>query len=187
MITEYYEIAIPQGPDVSPEITQAFTELHAHLIRISERLNTIELVEHAYGGFQNQAVVIAISAANVWAHITNATNDLWQGLEAYEITLSEDVMTINREGDYAGKLSMTFSALTGKDYQVRLYNITQQKQQGYVIGASATGAGNLTNVTLPLYIEANAGDKFQMEVTCNTDGTDPTFKSAVFYLAFLHD
>jgi len=42
MTTEYYEIAIPQGPDIPPEITQTFTELHAHLIRISERLNDLE-------------------------------------------------------------------------------------------------------------------------------------------------
>ena len=42
MTTEYYEIAIPQGPDVSPEITNTIVELHAHLIRISERLNNLE-------------------------------------------------------------------------------------------------------------------------------------------------
>lgn len=42
MTTEYYEVAIPQGENVPPEITQAFTELHAHLIRISERMNNLE-------------------------------------------------------------------------------------------------------------------------------------------------
>lgn len=42
MTTEYYEIAIPSGSDIPPEITQAFTELHAHLIRISERTNNLE-------------------------------------------------------------------------------------------------------------------------------------------------
>ena len=42
MITEYYEIAIPQGPDIPPEITNTIVELHAHLIRISERFNNLE-------------------------------------------------------------------------------------------------------------------------------------------------
>ena len=86
-------------------------------------------------------------------------------------------MTIKKAGDYFGTLSMTISGLNGKDFQVRVYNITQAKQQGYVIGASTTGAGNYTNITLPLYLEADAEDSFRMEVTCNTDASDPTFKS----------
>lgn len=40
MITEYHEINIPG--DASPETIAAFTELLAHLIRISERLNNLE-------------------------------------------------------------------------------------------------------------------------------------------------
>jgi len=40
--TEYYEISIPEGDDVPPQVTQTFTELLSHLIRISERLNDHE-------------------------------------------------------------------------------------------------------------------------------------------------
>ncbi len=42
-ITEYHEIDIPDG-DSPQAIRQAFIELHAHLIRISERLNDLEAV-----------------------------------------------------------------------------------------------------------------------------------------------
>jgi len=142
---------------------------------------------HAYGGFQNKTQVINVIGANQWAWITNAGNNLWTGLEADGISLTGDIMTITNAGDYFGSLSITFSGLTGKDFQIRLFNITTSTVQGYVIGASTTGANNFTNINLPLYIESAAGDTFRMEITCNTDGTDPILRSAVFYLAYLHD
>jgi len=142
---------------------------------------------HAYGGFQDESETITIAAVDTWTMITNATNDLWGGLEAVGLTLSDDIMTVQHGGDYMGSLSMTFSGLNGKDFQVRVYNITQSTQLGYVIGATTTGANNYTNVTLPLYLECEAGDRLRMEVQCTTDGSDPTFRSAVFYMAFLHN
>ena len=141
---------------------------------------------HVYGGFQDSDYSIPITGS-VWQHITNVANDLWTGLEADGFTLSADVMTFVNYGDYFGSLSMTLSALQGKDYQIRLYNITQASQMGYEIGATTTGAGNYTNITLPLYVEANAGDQMRMEIQCTTDGTDPVLRSAVFYLSYLHE
>ena len=152
---------------------------HEGFVRVPE-------IWHVYGGFQDADEPLSVTGS-VWQHVTNATNDLWTGLEADGLALSADVMTILNHGDYAGSLSMTLSALQGKDYKIRLYNITQATQMGYVIGATTTGAGNYTNITLPLYIESNAGDQFRMEIQCTTDSTDPTLRSAVFYLAYLHD
>lgn len=142
---------------------------------------------HAYGGFQSKAETINVLGAGQWAMITNVTSDLWTGLEADGLTLSNDIMTITNAGDYIGSLSMTFSGSNGKDFQIRLYNITQATQVGYVIGATTTGATNFTNIVLPLYIEAAANDTFRMETTCLTDASDPTFRSAVFWMAYLHD
>lgn len=147
----------------------------------------IGYIWHAFGGSQAKNETITILGVNQWAWITNATNDLWTGLEGDGMTLSGDIMTITNAGDYAGSLSMSLSGLNGKDFQIRVYNITTSTQQGYVIGSSTAGAGNFTNITLPLYIEASAGDTFRMETTCITDGSDPTFKNAVFYIAYLHD
>ena len=157
-----------------------FNLIHLYLVQLSNPY-------HAYGGFQDKAESITIAGADTWAWITNATNDLWTGLEGVGMSLSGDIMTITNGGDYSGVLSATLSALNGKDFQIRLYNITQASQESYIIGATTTGAANFTNVTLPLYIEASAGDTFRMEVQCTTDGTDPTFRSAVFYLQYLHD
>lgn len=142
---------------------------------------------HAYGGFQDADETITIAAGNTWTHVTNGTNDLWVGLEADGMTLSADVMTITNAADYAGQLSMTISALNGKDYQIRIYNLTQAAQMGYEIGATTTGATNFTNITLPLYLEVNAGDQLRVEIRCTTDATNVIVRSAVFTIAYLHD
>jgi len=151
------------------------------------RIN-VSTAYHAYGGFQNKAQSITCSVQNTWYHITNGTNDLWSGTEAQGMSLSGDILTITNAGDYSGSLSMTLSGLNGKDFHIRLYNITQTAQAGYIQGVSTTGATNFTNVTLPLYIEASAGDTFRMEVQCTTAAVgNPTFEHAVFYLQYLHD
>lgn len=142
---------------------------------------------HAYGGFQDLTVSTTINTVNVWEHITNATNDQWTGLEADGLTLNNDVMTFENDGDYFGHVSISLSGLNGKDFQIRLYNITQAAQMGYVIGVSTTSVNNFVNISLPLYIEANAGDQMRMEVRCTTDASDPTLRSAVFYISYLHD
>jgi len=142
---------------------------------------------HAYGGFQNQSETITIAAVDTWTHVTNATNDLWTGLEATGLTLSGDVMTIQNEGDYVGALTMTISGLATKDFQIRIYNVTTSAQMGYVVGTTTTGAGNYEDVTLPLYLECSAGDQLRVEIQCTTDGSDPTVRSAVFEIHYLHD
>ena len=142
---------------------------------------------HAYGGFQDQSETISIATQNVWYHVTNATNDLWTGLEADGITLSGDVMTVTNAGDYAGTVSMSISGLNGKDFELRVYNITDSVIAGYHMGVSTSGAGNYTNITLPFYLEADAGSQFRLEVRCTTDASDPTFAHAIFYMAYLHD
>jgi len=142
---------------------------------------------HAYGGFQSEAETISIAAVDTWTWVTNGTNDLWTGLESAGMSVSGDILTITNAGHYAGTLSMTFYGLATKDFEIRVYNITQTRQEAYVQGATTTGANNYTNVALPLFIEAEAGDQFRIEVQCITDGSDPTFEHAVFYLSYLHE
>lgn len=140
---------------------------------------------HAYGGFQGATEELSIDA-DTWTHVTNATNDLWTGLEADGFSLVDDEMVVTNAGDYTGVLSITFEGGNGKDYLFRVYNVTQATQMGYRIGATGLGTGNYTNVCVPLYIEANAGDVLQVQVYV-ADGTDATFLNSIFYLQYLHD
>ena len=141
---------------------------------------------HVYGGFQDVDYTLPLGA-DTWTNITNLTNDLWVGIEANGMTLTADQMIILNQADYFGTITLTFSALNGKDFQIRLRNITQNKTMGYDIGASTTGVTNFTNITLPIYAEANTGDVLEMQMKCTTDGTDPILRSAVFYMSYLHE
>ena len=143
-------------------------------------------IYHAYGGFQNAATTIACTV-NTWAWITNGTNNLWTGLEADGFSLSGDIMTVTNGGDYFGHISLAISGGVNEDYFLRCFNITQNAQMGYIIGGTTTGASNYLNLSLPLYLECNAGDTLRMEIKNITNNNDPTVRSAVFYLSYLHD
>ena len=42
------------------------------------------------------------------------------------------------------------------------------------------------NVSIPIYIEATAGDAIQFEIM-SADGTDAVVDDGLFYLTYLHD
>ena len=139
---------------------------------------------HAYGGFQDEAETLAL-AADTWAHVTNAGKNLWSGLEADGMTLTADEMIITNAGDYTGSLSITITGGNSKDFLFRIYNVTKAEVMGYHIGGSTT-VSNYTNITLPLYLECDAGDHLQVQAYCLA-GDDPVLRSAVFYIIYLHD
>jgi len=140
---------------------------------------------HAYGGFQDQSETLDIGV-ETWTHVTNSGNDLWTGIESDGLTLVDDEMVITNAGDYTGSMSVTFEGGQSKDYIFRIYNVTQSAQAGYKIGATGQGNGNYTNVTVPIYLEANAGDTFQFQVY-TADGTDADFINSIFELHYLHE
>jgi len=139
---------------------------------------------HAYGGFQGEAETLAL-AADTWTHVTNAGKNLWSGLEADGMTLTADEMIITNAGDYTGSLSITITGGNSKDFLFRIYNVTKAEVMGYHIGGSTT-VSNYTNITLPLYLECDAGDHLQVQAYCLA-GDDPVLRSAVFYIIYLHD
>lgn len=155
-------------------------------VKISSSYLTVGKVYHVYGGFQQKTTNI-LCTQNVWAKVTNSAGNLWVGLEADGMTLANDIMTITNGGDYAGALTMAISGGVNEDYFIRCYNLTQSAQMGYIIGGTTTGANNYQALSLPLYLECNAGDQLQMEIENTTNNNDPMVRSAVFYLSYLHD
>ena len=145
----------------------------------------VDGVYHAYGGFEGQAETITCGAGD-WNLITNAGTNLWNIDESDGFTISSDVITITNGGDYVGSLSLSLSGLPGKDFHVRVYNVTQVAVEGRAIGISTSGAGNEVNVHLPIYIEATAGDEIQFEIS-SADGTDPVVDDGLFYISYLHN
>jgi len=139
-------------------------------------------VYHAYGGFQDVSETIVLDA-DTWTHITNATNDLWVLNEGDGISIVADDIIIANTGDYMGNVSLTLTGGNSKDFLFRLYNVTQNHAH-YYIGVSTT-VSNYSNVALPIYIEATAGDHYQIQVKC-VAGDDPTIRSAIFNISYLH-
>ncbi len=142
---------------------------------------------HAYGGFRDSSVTISITSANDWQQVTNAAHTLWGGEEHDGIFLSGDTMIFAHGGVYHGTAKICYSALDGKDFSIRFYNVTQSDSVGQDNIPSTTGVGNIQCVTQPIYLEITTGDMVLMQITCNTDGTDPVIKSARFELSYLHD
>jgi len=148
----------------------------------------VENIYHVYGGFQDESETITCAVQNTWYHVTNATNDLWTGTEADGFSLSSDVMTIENAGDYYGTLAISLSGLSGKDFEFRIYNVTQAAVEGYHMGVTTTGATNYQQIVIPIYIEAAANDQLRMEVRCTSGGSgDPTLVHSIFFISYLHD
>ena len=139
---------------------------------------------HAFGGFQDQAETLTLDA-DTWTHVTNAGNNLWTGLEADGLTLTDDEIIVANAGDYIGNLSLTITGGNSKDFKFRIYNVTKDEVMGYHIGASTT-ISNYTNISIPLYLECDAGDHLQVQAW-SLAGDDPTLRSSIFYISYLHD
>ena len=138
---------------------------------------------HLYGGFQDESEVLSMSG---WTQITNATTNLLTILENDGFTIAHDILTSVNGADYSGHITLTFIGNVSKDYHLRIYNLTQDTQMAYVVSASGLGVGNYQCLSLPLYIECDAGDQLQFEVMEDND-TAMTLVNCVFYINYLHD
>jgi hypothetical protein len=141
---------------------------------------------HGYGGVE--AISYTINATqNVWSKITNATQTMFALTEGNGITLVNDTLVFAHAGDYIGTFALSFASLTGKDWVIRCYNITQAKQHGFRLAISTSGNPNYVVLTLPLYLEDIAvNDAIRFEIMCLTDNSDPIIKNVMFNLMFLH-
>lgn len=174
------------APNDSGTVIISDTAHFKQIVTIDSLLH-LKKVLHAYGGFQDSNAVIATPGADTWTIITNDENDLWQGIEVDGFTLANDTMTVTYGGDYTGVVSMSVGGNNNKDFEFRVFNVTQDTIAGYHMKSTGLGAGNYIGVTVPFYLEADAGDEFIMQVQCTTDASDPTIHDAIFYITYLHE
>jgi len=142
-------------------------------------------IAHAYGGIMPTIQTISLTQ-NVWANVTNSSGDLWSGLEIDNMAFADGVLTIQEAGDYIGIVTISVSGGNGDDFEFRIYNLDQDSISGYEIITSTDGVNNYKPVTLPVYLEANANDRFVMQVMNPTDNDDVNIRSAVFEVHYLH-
>jgi len=141
-------------------------------------------VWHLYGGFEDKAYTLSCDAGQ-WTKVSDG-GTLWTGTEMNGFLFSGDALTVLNEGHYIGSITITLTAIAGKDFHLRIWNETQSVISGFPLGISTTGLGNKTPLNMPIYLEAGRNDVFQIEIN-STDGTDPVINDAVFILHYLHE
>jgi len=144
-------------------------------------------IRHAFGWFQLQNTTLNITTQSWWVHITNASGNLWTGQEVDWFILSGDVIKTLNNWDYFWQLTISVSWPTNNDICIRLWNITQSKQEWDFICWTTTSASNFMPLSMPLYIEDDANDEFRMEIANISANQDVAVRSAVFFLSYLHD
>ncbi len=148
---------------------------------------TVDSIYHAFGGFQDSSVSIAITQ-DVWADLTNADEDLFGVYESEGFEKNGDTLMFLHKGDYYGNVKLSFSGTNGNTYKFRVVDISDTTEIGYHGYETATGTNNSTSITLPIYFEVAADSAQYVFQVTNTDaGNDLIARSCVFYINYLHE
>jgi hypothetical protein len=146
-----------------------------------------ETTWHLFGGFSDSAVVIDLTE-DQFSHVTNATNNLWNGIESNGIVASGDTTSFPNAGDYFGSYSVTFTGGAGTVFIFDVYNTVTEQRQGFPVAATGDGASDYVTVTKPLYFDGlNVDDALILRVTNNDSDTDITIRYGSYFITYLHD
>jgi hypothetical protein len=141
---------------------------------------------HMFGWFQQQDTIIPCTQ-NVWMWITNSSWNLWTWIELNGISMSWDRMIILNTGDYWGSVTVAVSNSSNSDTCIRLFNLTKWEVAWYQICWTTSSTTNFIPINLPLYIEDDVWDVFEMQITNISNNDDPHVRSAVYLMSYLHD
>jgi hypothetical protein len=128
---------------------------------------------------------ISKSYTTDWAHLTNATNEMWNHAETDGFTVSNDTITVLESGDYDLKCTNTLDADNGETVSIRFYNVTQAS--GIPVASAWTGraANNFGTINVESYGEFNAGDKLVIQYKGDASGTS-VFKNGIIKIYLVH-
>ena len=144
-------------------------------------------VWHLFGGFADSAVVIDLTE-DEFSHVSNATNNLWNGIESDGLVASGDTTEFLYPGDYFGSYSVTFTGGTGTVFIFEVYNTVSDERTGFPVAATGDGTTDYVTVTKPLYFhDIEAGDKLVLRVTNNDNDSDITIRYGSYFISYLHD
>lgn len=146
-----------------------------------------DATRHSYWWFHDWLTPLTITGQNIRTKITNSTGDLWSWLESDWMYLSNDEMVIENTGHYHGSVSFSVSSIVWDDFFIRIFNVTQNKQEWFIIWQSANGNTNYIEISLQFYIDANAWDHFIMQIENTTNANDPSIRNATYDISYLHD
>jgi len=130
---------------------------------------------------------------NIWAHVTNGTNDLFSAIQTDAgFILVDDKFKFNRDAitDYRAHITIDFQiVLTGgnnKNIEVRMYNITRDAHVPIKASGRTNSAGYLTLSGRAYEMYGDFDDEFKIEVRNTTDSTDVTVTDCGVFLEVNH-
>ena len=157
-------------------------------VPLTPGISVTALIKHSHGGFQGVTTTITIASSSSWKPIKNATDNLWVQTEGVGFSWSSDNLVVAAIGDYTGLVTIALSGTNGDDVFIRCFNVTDNVQSGYIIGATMKGSTSYHPVTIPLYLEVHTDNtKFRFEVENTTAGRDVVIRSAIYQVQYLHD
>ena len=124
---------------------------------------------------------MAIQVVNATGNVLWTTDKVEIATSAANVTFQVSVVQLTYVQANGVPANATMTTPTGNLYANSIVVGSNTTQQFFV------GAGNYLNISLPLYLECDAGDQLRMEIINITNNNDPTVRSAVFYLSYLHD
>lgn len=127
--------------------------------------------------------VIEIATADVYYHITNATNDLLEIADTSFITVRNDTIFIQDAGGYYINYTIGLSGLVNSDYYTRISNSIPCKGRKTI---TTTGANNHVNATGFTYCYLDEGDYFVIELAGVGTTQAPTVEDLSIYIRKEH-
>lgn len=124
--------------------------------------------EHAFGYYaDNTGYPVQISSANTWYDMTDSTAIRTTGVET--VGFQNDNDTLIYDGYDDAHLYFTFTASVAgtntQDFEMRVFNITDNTEIPGTDLFTTTGATNRTNVTILAYDKnANKGDRYIVQI-----------------------
>ena len=131
-------------------------------------------------------IEFTITEAEVWHHLTNATNDLFNTCELHGFSMTNDTLSIDSlEARYSFNFHLNFLGVASKNYKCRIFNVTQNSC--VPIGDAQAGRGaDMVSIDPWGYQHAHKGDKYVIQIQ-NADSTDNlTIKSLQWSVLFLY-
>lgn len=132
------------------------------------------LFKKVHGYFAGQGVSQVITGATgTYAHITNATNDLFSEIQSNAgIDLEDDTFVFNPSSYPDSAIAhMTFdfhiygSGANNKNFEARIYNVTQAAEVPVTAFINSEGGSNYTHLNSRAYcMGCNVGDVYRLEI-----------------------
>jgi len=138
---------------------------------------------HAVLSFHDSLSVISVNQ-DTWTHITNAGGNLFTVYNS-GFTIAGDSITVIYPGDYLLQMSMAFS---GKNGEVWHLGVAKNGVIQDYEGRRYTSNNDTGNMSFIAYFDDLVpGDDIKLMIYNDTDGDDPTVKTATVYMRWEFD